>query len=103
MTWDTLRAWLVGLIGLALLAGLLFVGFVALLVLVPIGIVVFLLVRHRLRQRVGDIHTRTFTWTSEGAARRSGDVEGVVIDVTVEASDSVTGSRRRPLDPARAE
>jgi hypothetical protein len=95
MTWNTVRAGLVGVIALALVAALLVVGFVALLVLVPVGIVVFLLVRHRLRERMGAMDTRTFTWSSGGTTRASSDIEGVVIDVTVEDPD---GAARATLE-----
>ncbi|MEX2650128.1 MAG: hypothetical protein WD673_14045 [Alphaproteobacteria bacterium] len=101
MDWTTVRAWLAGLFGLALLFGLLFVGFVALLVVVPIAVVAFLVLRHRMAKRMSTMQTTSYTWTSEGVARRSTDIEGVVVNVKVERPSDDDGDRPTPQPKAR--
>ncbi len=104
MGWDVVRAWLAGLFGLALLLGLLFVGFAAALVVVPVGVIAFLVLRHRIARRLRMMETTAFTWTGEGGARRSTDIEGVAIDVTVEVpGDASTESGRSTLDRPHAQ
>jgi len=82
VTFGHARALLIGVLGVLAALGLAFVGFVALLVLAPIGLVAFLVLRHRMR--VTTMERGTYVWTgrSDGA-----DVEGVVVDVTVEEPD----------------
>jgi hypothetical protein len=82
------RAILAGVLGILLVLGLLVAGFVAALVLVPLAVIVFLIVRHRLRTRMAEVQAGT--WQRQGA-----DIEGVVIDVQVEEPDQPSLGRQR--------
>ncbi|MGH6718592.1 MAG: hypothetical protein ACREER_04690 [Alphaproteobacteria bacterium] len=85
MTFARARALLLGVLGVLLVLGLAFVGLAAALVLVPVGLVAYLVLRYRLRGRMATTTAETFVWTSRSATQPgAAEVEGVVLDVTVE-------------------
>ena len=75
-----LPAIVAGLSGILLVLGLLVVGAVAAVIVVPFAIVAVLVLRRRLRRRLAEMQAQAWP-------RQQADIEGVVIDVTVEPAN----------------
>ena len=89
--YERLRAYLFGVLGVVLVLGLLVAGFFAALVLVPVGVVAFLVLRHRMRKHMTTMAGEATVWDSARTTRRADVIEGVAIDVTVEQPGGQSG------------